>query len=77
MDGGGDFTVQLPAYTLDPQQTNLFQRIHRQPVVFVGAKGGGIFLNIRGNQLFRLAKGIFKPTVFKGMILPSAGVLMG
>ena len=64
-DGGGDFTVQLPAYTLGSQQTDLFQRIHRQLMIRIRTKGGRILLHIWSNQLFRLAKGSFKPAAFK------------
>ena len=47
---GGIASLQLPPSAFGAQAAHLQQGVHRQQVVLIGAKGGGVSLHIGGDE---------------------------
>ena len=48
--GGGEDPLQLPPGAFGAQAAHLQQSVHRQPVVLIGAEGGGVGLHIGSDE---------------------------
>ena len=49
--GGGIASLQLAPGALGPEQADFLQGLHRQTVILIGAEGGGVGLDVGGNEL--------------------------
>ena len=49
--GGGIAPLQLAPGALGPEKADFLQGLHGQTVILIGAEGGGVGLDVGGNEL--------------------------